>query len=413
MKRAMVGSAAAMALVAAPAQPVYAGQISATRAQIGALEARINSQAGSIHAFTQAYDNASLQVSTLKSQVRVDTSQLVRVRATLSRERATLIKQALASYTGAAPTVGVLPALKGDQSPAVRAEYLRLATGDVANAMGRYQLEQRLLDTTTRSLQKEQAAAVYEVDKAAAARQGALAEAASTQTLLDTLQGRLNRLVSEAAAKAAAQRAAAYHAAVVAKQSSTTQGMPVGGGLLSTVRSLVSPSSPTSGVSTKRLAIASNAGASGTGSRLAVSTSGGGSNAISAPQSTSARRSDPPSTSAPSTTSSAPSTTSSPPSTSAPSTTSPTSTTAPSGSASPSASVWLELRNCESGDNYQANTGNGFYGAYQFTQSTWTALGYPGRPDQAPPAMQNQAAVKLQAQSGWGQWPACSAALGL
>jgi hypothetical protein len=75
--------------------------------------------------------------------------------------------------------------------------------------------------------------------------------------------------------------------------------------------------------------------------------------------------------------------------------------------------VWLQLRECESSDNYQANTGNGFYGAYQFSQSTWSNLGYPGRPDQEPPGMQDEAAQKLQAESGWGQWPACSAALGL
>lgn len=75
--------------------------------------------------------------------------------------------------------------------------------------------------------------------------------------------------------------------------------------------------------------------------------------------------------------------------------------------------VWLQLRECESGNNYQANTGNGFYGAYQFSGSTWANLGYPGRPDQEPPGMQDQAAQRLQAQSGWGQWPACSAALGL
>ena len=75
--------------------------------------------------------------------------------------------------------------------------------------------------------------------------------------------------------------------------------------------------------------------------------------------------------------------------------------------------VWLQLRQCESGNNYQANTGNGYYGAYQFSQSTWNGLGYPGRPDQESPAMQDKAAMQLQAQSGWGQWPACSAALGL
>jgi hypothetical protein len=75
--------------------------------------------------------------------------------------------------------------------------------------------------------------------------------------------------------------------------------------------------------------------------------------------------------------------------------------------------MWAALRQCESGGNYQENTGNGFYGAYQFSASTWTNLGYPGRPDQAPPAMQDAAAQKLQARSGWGQWPACSRKLGL
>jgi hypothetical protein len=74
---------------------------------------------------------------------------------------------------------------------------------------------------------------------------------------------------------------------------------------------------------------------------------------------------------------------------------------------------WLQLRECESSDNYQANTGNGFYGAYQFTASTWTDLGFPGRPDLESPQMQDQAAVKDQQLYGWGQWPACSAALGL
>jgi len=75
--------------------------------------------------------------------------------------------------------------------------------------------------------------------------------------------------------------------------------------------------------------------------------------------------------------------------------------------------VWLSLRQCESGDNYAANTGNGYFGAYQFSQATWTGLGYPGSPDQEPPGMQDRAAAQLQARSGWGQWPACAAALGL
>lgn len=75
--------------------------------------------------------------------------------------------------------------------------------------------------------------------------------------------------------------------------------------------------------------------------------------------------------------------------------------------------VWARLRQCEAGGNYAANTGNGYYGAYQFSAGTWRSLGYPGLPHQAPPEVQDEAARKLQARSGWGQWPACSRRLGL
>jgi hypothetical protein len=75
--------------------------------------------------------------------------------------------------------------------------------------------------------------------------------------------------------------------------------------------------------------------------------------------------------------------------------------------------AWLELRLCESGNNYAEDTGNGYYGAYQFALETWWGLGYSGLPSDASPAVQDQAAERLQAEAGWGQWPACSADLGL
>ena len=74
--------------------------------------------------------------------------------------------------------------------------------------------------------------------------------------------------------------------------------------------------------------------------------------------------------------------------------------------------VWTRLRHCESGGRYDANTGNGFFGAYQFLPRTWRNLGFPGLPHQAPPEMQDEAARRLQARSGWGQWPVCSRRIG-
>ncbi|HEV3363995.1 MAG TPA: transglycosylase family protein [Acidimicrobiia bacterium] len=74
--------------------------------------------------------------------------------------------------------------------------------------------------------------------------------------------------------------------------------------------------------------------------------------------------------------------------------------------------IWQRLRNCEAGGRYDRNSGNGYYGAYQFSAGTWRGLGYKGLPHQAPPEVQDEAARKLQARSGWGQWPACARRIG-
>ncbi len=78
-----------------------------------------------------------------------------------------------------------------------------------------------------------------------------------------------------------------------------------------------------------------------------------------------------------------------------------------------SGGVWAGLRQCESGGNYAEDSGNGYYGAYQFSLATWHGLGLPGLPSNALPAVQDRAAAQLQARSGWGQWPSCSRRLRL
>lgn len=85
-----------------------------------------------------------------------------------------------------------------------------------------------------------------------------------------------------------------------------------------------------------------------------------------------------------------------------------------SGFAAPPASgdIWYQLALCESGANPNTNTGNGFYGAFQFMASTWNNF-RPGLPTDYSYAEQLAVAKQLQAQSGWGQWPHCAASLGL
>jgi hypothetical protein len=56
---------------------------------------------------------------------------------------------------------------------------------------------------------------------------------------------------------------------------------------------------------------------------------------------------------------------------------------------------------------WTANTGNGYYGAYQFLLSTWRAVGGPGYPHQASPREQTYRAWLVWNLNGrrWaGQW---------
>lgn len=65
------------------------------------------------------------------------------------------------------------------------------------------------------------------------------------------------------------------------------------------------------------------------------------------------------------------------------------------------------IARCESGGNPSTDTGNGFYGKYQFTLSTWQSVGGSGNPAQASEAEQDQRAARLYAQAGPRPWPVC------
>ena len=75
--------------------------------------------------------------------------------------------------------------------------------------------------------------------------------------------------------------------------------------------------------------------------------------------------------------------------------------------------VWDNLAKCESGGNWQINTGNGYYGGLQFTESSWNAVGGQGLPSQASREEQIMRGKMLKERGGWGNWPACAAQLGL
>ncbi|WP_055562995.1 transglycosylase family protein [Streptomyces atriruber] len=77
--------------------------------------------------------------------------------------------------------------------------------------------------------------------------------------------------------------------------------------------------------------------------------------------------------------------------------------------------VWDRIARCESGGNWQINSGNGYYGGLQFSAGTWRAYGggaYAPTADRASKAQQIAVAAKVQRAQGWGAWPTCAARAG-
>jgi hypothetical protein len=315
----------------------------------------------SIAALQSQVASQATKIHTLTSAYQAATLQSASLSQQITAERASLVtlRTQTAATRSALRNVALRAYTDGQSTPgsitsaadaAVQDEYLAMASGDVSDTVDRLQGEQRQVRTAEQTITQAQQANAAAVAAAAQARSQALTTAGQEQTHLASLQDQLQQLVTA--------QSVAQAAAVAAK---ATQGAPVNGGLVSVVRTLVSaPVETTAPVATAPAPAA----------------------APTAP----------------------PGTTTAPPPVAVPS---------PTSGEGATAQDFAELRQCESGDNYTEDTGNGFYGAYQFDAPTWADLGFPGRPDQEPPAMQDQAAEELQARSGWGQWPACSAALGL
>jgi hypothetical protein len=80
----------------------------------------------------------------------------------------------------------------------------------------------------------------------------------------------------------------------------------------------------------------------------------------------------------------------------------------------PGGDIWWQLALCESGGRQDAyNPAGPFLSYFQWMLSTWHGIGGTGDPRDHSYEEQLVFAKALQARSGFGQWPACSAKIGL
>lgn len=78
--------------------------------------------------------------------------------------------------------------------------------------------------------------------------------------------------------------------------------------------------------------------------------------------------------------------------------------------------VWDKVAKCESGNRWQINTGNGYYGGLQFSPRTWKGFGgrkYGSQANKATKAEQIAIARRVLAVQGPRAWPTCSRKAGL
>ena len=79
--------------------------------------------------------------------------------------------------------------------------------------------------------------------------------------------------------------------------------------------------------------------------------------------------------------------------------------------ATDAAAVLAKIAQCESGGDPTTDTGNGYYGKYQFSRATWRRMGGRGNPARASEAEQDQRAAMLYEQEGTAPWPVCGRGL--
>jgi len=397
------------------------------------LSARELRAAQQVRTMTRRYETDLSTDAFLHVEATTSRNQVAWLTLRYRRTESLLQQEAVLSFTDGIPALSPAGQSPGSfLAETEKATYEQVAVGNLAENLDQFQAEQAALTTDLANYDRELHADLVTERKVVSDRNAALALAASLQTMLSRARARVMALSS---APRASTGPPVGHGIVraVAEQlrgagtrlAGRSAGNPVTNATMQRGTTASSLASSVSATPPRVTTAAAPATATTTTAAPAITT-------ITAPPTTLPPTTLPPTTLPPTT---LPPTTL-PPTTLPPTTLPPTtlplptpvtapptpattaiSTAAPATSGQahppPAGGVWLQLRECESGDNYQSDTGNGYYGAYQFSWQTWASLGYPGRPDLEPYWMQDQAAERLESQYGWGQWPTCSAALGL
>ena len=322
-RRRVGGLTLAVFALIAGAVPVAAAQVEDKRAEAASIASRLEEQARGIVALDKEHRKARADMAVTDAAVARAEADLATATRRQDDARRLLVLHAQSAYVGGG-TVGFIGRMARAtvDNAAARRTYLRVATGEDRQAIGRLQAAREDLELSRRSLADARKAAALQAESVGADLAQLQKAMDAQRALLARANGELAQLIAAEQARRdaeAARAAAARQAAIDATSTTTT------------------------------VATAARA----------------------APATTAA-------------------------------TSAPTTAPAPTGpeSASSIDATFACIRQLESGNNYKSPGG----GAYQFQDATWRSLGYTGKPEDAPPAVQDEAARTLQARDGWDPW---------
>ncbi|MHB8294830.1 MAG: transglycosylase family protein [Acidimicrobiales bacterium] len=400
----MVGATSLLAVLA----PAAAAQSSPTptlaaQSSVGSLSSQVANAQAQVIAESAKVRRVALQVSSarareadLATQVAGERSQLAAARRAFATDEARLRSQAVSAFIDAGPSgqLSVFLASTGGKL-AIRQEYMTVATGNLSATLSSVRHAADHIKARELALQAALAGQRASVAALGRAKRSLGSQVASDEALLTAVQARLQAARQAAARQAAARLAAARQAA--AQQAAAQSAALLAANQRAAAQRAAAQQAAAQQAAAQQAAAQQAAAQQAAAQQAAAQQATLAAAPVASPSPGAAPDQGMPLPGGAAATAAASSQVSSWGSVPAP----------------PSAAAFAALRQCESSGNYATNTGNGYYGAYQFSISTWQGLGYSGLPSQAAPSVQDQAASRLQASSGWQSWPACSAMLGL
>jgi cell wall-associated NlpC family hydrolase len=249
LRDAFIGSILVTVVAAAVlplTQDASADSLSSAQAEATQLANQIQAEGTQLAVLNERYDQAQIRVAQLDQQMVQNRAAVARTKSQVTAARSSLRQQALNDYmSGGSDNALEQLFSPGGSKASVAAEYRKVVSGNVSEAINRLNRAEDALSVQEGQLQATQTQAQATLAQAATAQQDAQAELADQQATLSKVKGTIATLVEQKQQQEQAAQAAQFQARVAAEQAAAAaaqSNQPTGGGGSAPTSSVPPPS---------------------------------------------------------------------------------------------------------------------------------------------------------------------------